>query len=59
MKNGGHLGFFFKILKIFSIQLFDIWLYDIVAKYELSNSISEVIGAKIQFFLKEKSEKAP
>ena len=43
---------FFKILKIFTKQLFDIRIYDIVAEYELSNSISEVIGAKIQFFLK-------
>ena len=52
---------FFKILKTFSIEL-----YDIVAEYELSNSINEVIGAKKNDFslkilrnVKEKSEKAP
>ena len=56
---------FFKILKIFSKQLFNIRPYYIVAKYELSNSISEVTGAKKLFFLKilrngkEKSEKGP
>ena len=43
---------FFKILKTFTKQLFDIRLYVIVAKYELSNSISEVIEAKIRYFLK-------
>ena len=54
-----------KILEIFSKQRFDVRLYDIVAKYEFSNSISEVMGEKFRFSLKilrngkEKSEKAP
>ena len=43
---------FFNFFQIFKNQLFNIRLYDIVAKYELSNSISEVIGAKKRFFLK-------
>ena len=30
--------------QIFKKQLLNIQLYDIIAKYELSNSISEVIG---------------
>ena len=38
--------------KKFKKQLSNIQLYDIIAKHELSNSISEVIGAKIRFFLK-------
>ena len=56
---------FFIFLKIIKYQLFNIRLYDIVAKYDLSNSISEVIEAKNDFSLKtlrngkEKSEKAP
>ena len=57
---------FFNFFQIFKYQLFNIRLYDIVAKYELSNSISEVIGAKKNDFSlkilrngKEKSEKAP
>jgi hypothetical protein len=56
---------FLIFFQIFKKQLLNIQLYDIIAKYELSNSISEVIGAKKRFFLKntknvkEKSEKAP
>ena len=43
---------FFNYFQIFKNQLFSIRLYDIVAKYEVSNSISEVVGAKKRFFLK-------
>ena len=43
---------FFNFFQIFKNQLLNIRLYDIVAKYEVSNSISEVIGAKKRFFLK-------
>ena len=43
---------FFKFFQIFKNQLLNIRLYDIVAKYQVSNSISEVIGAKKRFFLK-------
>ena len=57
---------FLIFFQIFKKQLLNIQLYDIIAKYELSNSISEVIGAKKNDFslkilrnVKEKSEKAP
>ena len=43
---------FSNFFQIFKYQLFNIRLYDIVAKYEVSNSISEVMGAKKRFFLK-------
>ena len=42
---------FFNFFQIFKNQLLNIRLYDIVAKYEVFNSISEVIGAKKRFFL--------
>ena len=43
---------FSKKNQILKKQLLNIWLRDIVAKYELPKSKSEVIGAKIRFFLK-------
>ena len=43
---------FFHFFQIFKKLLLNIRLYDVVAKYEDSNSISEVIGAKKRFFLK-------
>ena len=45
---------FFKFFQNFKKQLLNIQLYDIVAKYEVSNSISEVRGAKKKndFFVK-------
>ena len=43
---------FFNLKSKNQYQLLNIRLYDIVAKYELSKSKSEVIGAKILFFLK-------
>ena len=43
---------FLKKNQILKKQLLNIRLRDIVAKYELPKSKSEVIGAKIRFFLK-------
>ena len=64
-KMAAILDFFF-FFQIFEKQLLNIRLYDIVAKYEISNSIREVIEAKKNEFSfkilrngKEKSEKAP
>ncbi len=48
---------FLIFFQIFKKQLLNIQLYDIIAKYELSNSISEVIGAKKKRFFHKNTKK--